>query len=147
MTLRAATLYTRDMTTTENPNAMLAPYEHSYHAYPEASTLAPIIASMQERGYVGAPVLVMDGMAITGSHRIAAARELGINVTTLDLSDLTDETSLDIAARVSESLGYDLDTLDLGRVAFALHLTAEQVADYGLELGDVESALCDIRGW
>ena len=113
------------MTTTENPNAMLAPYEHSYHAYPEDSALAPIIASMQERGYVGAPVLTMDGMAITGSHRIAAARELGINVTTLDLSDLTDETSLDIAVRVSESLGYDLDTLDLGRVAFALHLTAE----------------------
>lgn len=57
------------------------------HEPRDSAKLAAIEASMRDAGWVGLPVLVWrDGEALTGSHRIAAARITGVTVETYVLS-------------------------------------------------------------
>jgi ParB-like chromosome segregation protein Spo0J len=107
------------------------------HAYPEADRVAQLAASMTQSGWIGAPILTVGDLAITGTHRIAAARASGVDVETLDLADVTIETVGDIIDLVRAETGVDIDTLDAARVAFARALTTEQVEQYGLDTEQV----------
>lgn len=135
-------LYSGVMTTTAD--AILAPNEYSSHPDPDPGKVAGLAESMARAGWVGAPVLTMEGCAITGTHRIAAARLADTPLQILDLSDLTEETSLDIAARVHAATGQWVDTLTLGRIGFAGVLAADQVDAYGLDLEDIAGMLVDL---
>jgi hypothetical protein len=54
-----------------------------FHEVRDAEKLAALAASMEERGWNGRPIVVIDCgdyyQAITGSHRLAAANEAGLD--------------------------------------------------------------------
>jgi len=135
-----AVLYVRGVAVAAD--TILAPNEYGSH--PDPVKVAELAESMARSGWDGAPVLTMEGCGITGTHRIAAARLAGCSLPTLDLSDLTDETSVDIAARVHAATGLWVDTLTVGRIGFAGVLSADQVDTYGLDLEDIAGILDDL---
>lgn len=62
------------------------------HGTRDADKLEQLVISMRESGWQGRPILAIDEgegiyQAITGSHRIAAAREAGINISCLIIED------------------------------------------------------------
>lgn len=69
-----------------------------WHEPHDEAKLNTLIESMRTNGWTGAPVVTIAGrdfgwgagdpQAITGSHRIAAARQAGIDVHAVDLDDL-----------------------------------------------------------
>lgn len=84
----------------------------------EKSKLAKMINSLERNGYKGRPVVVLDNanegyIALTGSHRLAAAEAVGIEIPavivhaneyTVELLDVRDDNEL---ADVAESLYND----------------------------------------
>ena len=79
--------------------------DSSSHAAADAGKVAELVASMLADGWQGAPVLAIGEQALTGTHRIEAAREAGIDVPTLDLYDLADDADALVAA-VMEATGW-----------------------------------------
>lgn len=77
---------------------------------------ASLVESMSSHGWQGAPVVVIPGVdhgwgegdphAVTGSHRIAAAREAGIDVPTVQLDDILHEHGTSLA-ELDEAYGVD----------------------------------------
>lgn len=45
-----------------------------------------LVSEFESNGYNGRPIVVLDGQAITGSHRILAAREAGIDIPVVKIS-------------------------------------------------------------
>lgn len=45
-----------------------------------------LVSEFEANGYNGRPIVVLDGKAITGSHRIMAAREAGIDIPVVEIS-------------------------------------------------------------
>lgn len=115
-----------------DPNAV-----RTWHEAWDAAKLATLIDSMRTQGWTGAPVVVIpregcDPVAITGSHRITAAREVGIDVPTVNLDDLlaAEDTSL---AQLDEEYG-DIDGDHYEAIVrLDYHLSAEVVEIYGLD--------------
>lgn len=102
---------------------------------------------MTANGWLGPPVLtIAEEQAITGTHRIAAARQTGTEIMTLDLSDVTEESTMEIGARVYEATDLWHTGITIGRVGFALYLTPEQVTEYGLDTDDIAGILTAITG-
>jgi hypothetical protein len=63
----------------------VTPYHHAY----DSSHMATLVASMQENGWVGAPLVRLDGQLLTGSHRYAAARAAGLTeIPTVEYQDV-----------------------------------------------------------
>lgn len=92
--------------------------EYTWHQAPEAGLVAELVASMEANGWQGDPVLVHEGQAVTGTHRIAAAREAGIKVEVLDLADVIDNA----AERVAEIMTEGWDSVEAVAALFALAL-------------------------
>lgn len=85
------------------------------HDTRDADKLSILIAGMIADGWVGRPVLVIDGVndlhrALTGSHRVAAAQAADIAVPVLMIAqdELTEE--------IVEELDYANDDYDVERV-------------------------------
>ena len=108
---------------------IIAPNEWTWHEAPEAGKVASIAANMTASGWVGAPVLVHASMAVTGTHRIAAARVAGIDAKVLTLDSLTETADADIAVLI-EATG--CDQWAAVKLLFA-HLL-EDAASYGEDL-------------
>ena len=84
------------------------------HEVRDEAKLQSIIASMESTGWTGRPVLVFDDAegqykAITGSHRIAAAKAVGIEIPVAIISD-------DDCAIVIDELDYASDDYDREKV-------------------------------
>lgn len=62
--------------------------ESSTHLAPDARVVERLAADMAVRGWVGPPVLCWGDLAVSGTHRIAAARRAGIACRAVDLDDL-----------------------------------------------------------
>lgn len=115
-----------------------------WHDVEDPAKLADLTASMRAVGWVGAPVVTIAGrdygwgegdpIAITGSHRIPAAAEAGIEVPAVDLDDLlrAHGTSL---TDVDEQTGTDPDDErheeSITRLAY--FLPADIIDFYGLD--------------
>lgn len=91
--------------------------------------LAQLTESMRRDGWIGAEVVVIDRddadpWAITGSHRIAAAREAGVDVPTIRLADLFAEHGASLADLIAdyEAAGFHRDD--------AAHEVAIRATDY-----------------
>lgn len=120
--------------TTTDPNR-IAPL----HDAEDEAKLADLVESMAANGWVGAPVVVIttedgDPQAITGSHRIAAAREVGIDVPTVDVADLLAAHGRDLAGLVAEfeAAGFDLPWYGVVARLSEL-LPADVLGYYGLD--------------
>lgn len=70
-----------------------------YHEVRDYDHLKTLMESMEANGWVGAPLVIWDGeYLITGSHRYAAAMELGWSeneIPTIELADVFAEAGLD----------------------------------------------------
>lgn len=114
--------------------------EYTSHAFPDPAHVSKLAAAMTQTGWVGAPVLTFTAdvvCAVTGTHRIAAARQTGTDVPTLDLAEVTDDTMIGIAERVEAATGYWPSDLEIATIGFAQALTDEQIAAHGLDTDDV----------
>ena len=88
--------------------------------------------SIERDGWVGAPILTYGGMALTGTHRLEAAREIGLDVPTLDLTDITDD-----ADAMVESVAVDNSsdiTPQIAAAVFAVAVGPERADELGLDL-------------
>lgn len=66
------------------------------HEAIDADKLMELIAAMEMHGWVGAPVVCHGEQALTGSHRMAAAREAGhVPVPRVDVSELCEAYGTD----------------------------------------------------
>ncbi|TDC63865.1 hypothetical protein E1258_09465 [Micromonospora sp. KC207] len=112
------------------------------HAPEDDAKLGLLIEAMQANGWQGAPVVVIDRedadpLAVTGSHRIAAAREADIDVPTVDLAELLAEHGVNLAEMITdfEAGGYDTDSAILEAAIRGAGMLPADVADhYGLDL-------------
>lgn len=111
----------------------------------DEAKLDQLTESMRLYGWIGAPVVVIDRgdadpLAVTGSHRIVAAREVGIDVPTVTLADLLAEhgtslTSLTDLIDCFEAAGLDRDdAIHEAAIRAADQLPVSVVAHYGLDL-------------
>lgn len=66
----------------------------------DADKLAVLVQDMNEAGWRGAPLVVDDDQAVTGSHRYWAALETGTEIPRIDISDLCDLFDIDWIAHV-----------------------------------------------
>lgn len=98
--------------------------------------------SMRTNGWQGAPLVIVDResgdpLAVTGSHRIAAARVAGIAVPVIYLDELTAAHGIELAALIAGSPAFDMDEdMAIIQAAFrAAELLPAEVEDfYGLDL-------------
>ena len=114
------------------------------HDAHDADKLTKLIDSMTTNGWSGAPIVVIPGrdygwgpgnpQAITGSHRIAAARETGIDIPTIDLNQLLDAHGIALAD-LDDEYGVDPDDETHYEAIRRLdeHLPANVVDHYGLD--------------
>jgi len=66
------------------------------HEAIDADKLAELASAMEVHGWVGAPVVSHGEQALTGSHRMRAAREVGdVSVPRVDVSELCEAYGLD----------------------------------------------------
>lgn len=108
-----------------------------WHEVQDEAKLVALVESMTSAGWLGAAVVVVeradgDPVAVTGSHRIAAARLAGIEVPIVSVDDLlrAEGTSL---AELDEAYG-DLDGNHYEAILrLNEHLPAEVVEYYGLD--------------
>lgn len=121
-------------TTTLNPNEI-----QPWHDAHDDSKLASLVNDMTASGWAGAPIVVItsadrDPIAITGSHRIAAAREAGIDVPTIDLDDLLHAHGTSLAA-IDDEVGSDPDDEQHYEAVVRLdyYLPAPVIECYGLD--------------
>lgn len=95
-----------------------------------------IEASLRENGWVGAPLVEIDGSGelVTGSHRIEAWRRIydtDYGIPTIDLSDVFAESGLDLASVMAEEgCEYIGDSATL--YVFD-RLSADVIATYGID--------------
>lgn len=99
--------------------------------------LAALIESMAEHGWTGAPIIVIndgdgDPRAITGSHRIYAARETGIDVPAVDVEDLLAAAGIGLAELAEEYGNLGGDHYE-AIVRLDYHLPADVVDYYGID--------------
>jgi hypothetical protein len=104
--------------------------------------LEQLADAMRRDGWVGAPVVVIeredaDPLAVTGSHRIAAAREVGIDVPTVLLADLVAQRGGNLAEMIAdfEAAGFDRDSATIeAAIRVVGQLPADVVEHYGLDM-------------
>lgn len=83
--------------------ALIAPADLlAWNDVADAEKIAGLIASMEADGWTGAPVVVDGDQAVTGSHRIAAACKVGLDIPTVSIRDLFAEAGLDYDDAVEE---------------------------------------------
>jgi hypothetical protein len=89
------------------------------HGVTDDSKLAALAASMEEHGWIGAPILVDGEQALTGSHRHAAANKTDTEIPCVEVRDLCQAYGIDWDAL--------LDQQPLG--IYMCYDAAEELAD------------------
>lgn len=123
-------------TTTLNPRRVETPHEVTDDAKLEA-----IVNSMTRNGWTGAPIIIVnrddaDPLAVTGSHRIAAARDTNTDIPAVDLADLLAAHGTNLAELVADytSAGFHEDDA-LNEVIVRLYewLPTDVIDTYGID--------------
>lgn len=113
---------------------LIALNEYTSHEAPEADKIAELVESMRTNGWQGAPILTNGVLALTGTHRIAAAREAGITPETLDLSEVVPNAA-EVYAAVQADNEY-ADSIEVAAAIFRAALGEDRCEDLGLDLDD-----------
>lgn len=136
-------VYTGGVQLIEVVNPLGLPVSHQWpiplnmytdHAEPDDEAVSALAADMDERGWVGAPVVVWDDLAITGTHRIAAWKSIDADrVPCVDVADLLDAHGLVLdRASADEQYGPDYTTVELIAASVA-NLPDDIIDTYGLD--------------
>lgn len=112
------------------------------HAAEDEAKLERLTNAMRRDGWVGAPIVIVerqdaDPLAVTGSHRIEAARAAGIDVPAVLLADLFAEQGASLAGLIDEfqAAGFDEDSAINEATIRALDILPVDVTEhYGLDL-------------
>lgn len=101
------------------------------HAVTDGDKVEKLAADMAERGWNGAPLVVLNeyAQAVTGVHRLAAAEQVGIPVPGVDAEELLAACGIDLWERRE-----DYADLDETLVALIAELPDHIRATYGLDL-------------
>jgi hypothetical protein len=108
-----------------------------YHEVRDYEHMKKLMASMEANGWVGAPLVIWDDeYLITGSHRYAAAMELGWDeseIPTIELAEVFAEAGLDFEQLHAE---YGYPTIDEhGMLVALLNELPEEIREkYGIDL-------------
>lgn len=112
------------------------------HEVQDEQKLANLVESMSADGWVGAPIVVVPGQdfgwgsgdpcAITGSHRIAAARIAGIDVEVIEIDELLAEQGTNLA-ELDDMYGDPNGDHYEAITRLTDHLPADVVERYGLD--------------
>lgn len=106
--------------------------QHTWHPAPEEAKVEALAADMEQRGWVGAPIIAWGDRAWTGTHRIPAWRLATEEyaVPTIQLADLLEAHGLNIDD-YNELLDYD-EAYAVARMAADLPAATRDT--YGLDL-------------
>jgi ParB-like chromosome segregation protein Spo0J len=66
------------------------------HGIDRPADLEQIAASMNASGWLGAPLVIDNGLLLTGHHRTEAARSAGLNVPCVEAADLFAAAGVDL---------------------------------------------------
>lgn len=80
------------------------------HEVRDEAKLAELVASIERDGWQGAPLVADGEQLLTGTHRYAACKALGMadyEIPTIDVRDLFAEAGLDFDATYAENDGGD----------------------------------------
>ena len=126
-----ATATTADYTSLITTRTGLIPLTiSSAHVAPDAERVAELVESMSVDGWIGAPVLTYGDYALTGTHRLAAAEEAGVDVPALDLCDMIEDADAAIMA-IMDATSWD----SIIAAAYLMGLVLGDDADnYGLDI-------------
>lgn len=113
-----------------------AMHETSIHPDPDPERVAELAADMRAHGWQGAPVLTWGDLAISGTHRIVAAREAEVMVPTLDVGAITGDADAKLV-QIMECLR--LDSLESAAMLFRVVLGDDEAEALGCDL--------DLHGW
>jgi len=108
-----------------------------YHEVRDLEHMRRLMESLEANGWVGAPLVVWEGeYLLTGSHRYAAAKELGwadAEIPTIELADVFAEAGLDFEQLHAE---YGYPTIDdhWALVELLSELPDEIREKYGIDL-------------
>ncbi len=133
---------TTTATDTRNAHSIQALNEHCSHQDPHAGRVQALASDMAANGWVGAPILTWGDLAVTGTHRIAAARIAEVDVPVIDLIELADDGDA-IAAYILQHA--DTEAVYAGAEALALLIGRDEAHDLGLDVDDpaTQQALVD----
>lgn len=101
------------------------------HEVTDQTKLDKLVADMQSRGWQGAPIVLVDDLALCGSHRIEAARIAGIEVPTVQATDLWPEIENEIITAFED---WDTEIALVEITAMILNVDSSAQATYGLDL-------------
>ena len=92
----------------------------------DTGKLEALIASMQQDGWIGCPLVADNDQLLTGSHRWAAAQEAGIEAPVIDVRELVVDWDMLI-----DETGY---SYEVAIETVARELPAELKAEYGIDI-------------
>jgi hypothetical protein len=108
------------------------------HEIRDEDKLADLVESLTAHGWQGPPIVTIPGedfgwgpgdpRAITGSHRIGAARQVDIEIPTIDLDEILAAHGTSLAALTAE-----YGDEDEAIIRLSCHLPAHVVVYYGLD--------------
>lgn len=124
--------------TSRRPEGIISLAESVGHMPPDADKVADLAASMERDGWRGAPILTYGGLALTGTHRIAAARSVDAPILALDLYDLADDADRLVMA-IMDATGWEGPVA--AAEAVALILGRAEAAELGDDLDREEREL------
>ena len=127
-----------------DPSTIRSLCETIGHMAPEPAKVAELAADMAASGWQGAPILVWGDVALTGTHRLAAAAEAGIEAHVLDLLDIAaDIDRLAVAAMACTTH----DGVVAGAAVARLLLGTEESDRIGLDIDTYDGELLDGIEW
>jgi ParB-like chromosome segregation protein Spo0J len=97
-----------------------------YHSVQDQAKFDALCLSMSVNGWVGSPLVKFDDCLLTGSHRYAAARHVGLDIPVVDLFDVFCVDQDEVIELIQ--------TLDVWQVEVT-HLAIEDNAEIAAELG------------
>lgn len=105
---------------------------HPIHEAHDKAKVGELVASMDEHGWQGAPLVAWDEQLLTGAHRFAAAYRIDLPIPTVDVRDLFAAEGLDWDAVAEEE---DADMGNWDGLCNALNRLSETArAEYGIDL-------------
>lgn len=107
------------------------------HGVEDDAKYKQLVESMATEGWIGAPVVIVERedampLAITGSHRLAAAEVVGIDAPAINFRDVFAEAGIDYDTAIGQYLDEGFELYD-AIVRVTNELPATTIDYYGLD--------------
>lgn len=113
---------------------LLRSYPKPPHDVNDTSKVEEIARSMKEHGWIGPPIVVDKRQAITGTHRISAAKKVKLNkIPQIDIRELFKKEGLDYDKLMKEE--QIKEPFDAGYQYVFEPLSNKTMEEYGIQVG------------